>query len=139
LADIAVEETRSFDLMLVLDVVEHLEDYFFFLRRIRSRARHKIFHFPLDLSAQAVARKDGMMKRRLDHSHLHYFTKELALQVLLDTGYEVLDWVYAPRSNELGPHLIQKLFRLPRSIFYALHQDLAVRVLGGYSLMVLAS
>jgi Methyltransferase domain len=138
LADFAVEVTQSFDLILVLDVVEHLEDYFSFLRQIRPRARHELFHFPLDISAQAVVRKNGMMKRRLDHAHLHYFTKDLALQVLLDTGYEIVDWLYAPRSNELGPQLIQKLFRVPRSVFYAIQRDLAVRVLGGYSLMVLA-
>jgi cyclopropane fatty-acyl-phospholipid synthase-like methyltransferase len=138
LADLGKEEGAFFDLMLVLDVVEHLEDYFSFLREIRSKARHKIFHFPLDLSAQAVARKNGMMKRRKDHAHLHYFTKELALQVLIDTGYEVQDWVYAPRSNEIGPTTVQKLFRVPRAMFYAVHSELAVRVLGGYTLMVLA-
>jgi Methyltransferase domain len=137
-ADFTVEITPCFDLMLVLDVIEHLEDYYSFLRQIRPRARQKLFHFPLDISAQAVVRKNGMMKRRLDHAHLHYFTKELALQVLLDTGYEIVDWIYAPRSNEIGPHSIQKLFRLPRSVFYSVHRDLAVRILGGYSLMVLA-
>lgn len=138
LSDFAVEQTPSFDLILVLDVIEHLEDYFSFLRQIRSRGLYKLFHLPLDISAQAVVRRSGMMKRRLDHAHLHYFTKELGLQVLADTGYEIVDWLYAPRSNEIGPRLIQKLFRAPRSIFYGIHPDLAVRVLGGYSLMVLA-
>jgi hypothetical protein len=138
IADVGEVKGLPVDLMLILDVVEHLEDYFSFLRGIRSRARHKIFHLPLDISAQAVVRKNGMMKRRIDHAHLHYFTMELGLQALRDTGYEVLDWFYAPRSNEIGPHFVQKLFRIPRSIFYAIHPDLAVRILGGYSLMVLA-
>jgi hypothetical protein len=138
LSDFAAEPTPSFDLILILDVIEHLEDYFSFLRQVRSRGRYKLFHLPLDLSAQAVVRKNGMMKRRVDHAHLHYFTKELGLQVLADTGYEIIDWIYAPRSNEIGPHLIQKLFRAPRSIFYGIHRDLAVRLLGGYSLMILA-
>lgn len=138
LGDLTQERSRSFDLLLVLDVVEHLEDYFSFLRDIHRHARHTVFHFPLDLSVQAVVRKEGLMKRREMHAHLHYFTKELAVQILRDTGYEVQDYLYAPRSNEIGPDLIQKAFRLPRSLFFAIHQDLAVRVLGGYSLMVLA-
>ena len=66
-------------------------------------------------------------------------TKELALEALIDTGYKVLDHFYAPRSKEIGPDLIQKIFRMPRALFYAIHRDLAVRVLGGYSLMVLAT
>jgi len=139
LADLGKEPEVGFDLLLVLDVVEHLEDYFTFLREIRPRAKHKIFHFPLDLSVQAVLRKRGLMIRRELHAHLHYFSKDTALQTLWDTGYQVLDYFYLPRSNEIGPTLLQKAFSLPRSLSFAIHKDLAVRVLGGYSLMILAS
>jgi cyclopropane fatty-acyl-phospholipid synthase-like methyltransferase len=138
LADLGKEEGIFYDLLLVLDVIEHLEDYFTFLREVRSKGQNKVFHFPLDLSVQAVVRKNGIMKRREEHAHIHYFTKELALQVLADTGYEILDYFYAPRSNEIGPQLIQKVFRFPRAVFFSIHKDLAVRVLGGYSLFVLA-
>lgn len=138
LADASAEKDASFDLLLVLDVIEHLEDYFSFLRKIRPLAQHKIFHFPLDLSVQAIARRRGLLKRREDHAHLHYFTKETALETLKDTGYQVVDYLYAARSNEIGPTMLQKAFRLPRSIFFAVNKDLAVRVLGGYSLMILA-
>ena len=137
-ADIIAEPELSFDLLLVLDVVEHLEDYFSFLRAVRSLARHKIFHFPLDLSVQAVIRRNGLLKRRHDHAHLHYFTKETALETLTDTGYTVQDCFYAPRSNEIGPNILQKIFRIPRAALYSIHQDFAVRLLGGYTLMVLA-
>jgi SAM-dependent methyltransferase len=138
LADITREPALSFDLLLMLDVIEHLEDYFSFLRAVRTIARYKIFHFPLDLSVQAVARRDGLLKRRRDHDHIHYFTKETALATLRDTGYKPLDYFYAPRSNEIGPNLIQKLFRVPRSLLFAVNRDFAVRLLGGYSLMILS-
>lgn len=137
LADPSKEE-NFYDLLLVLDVVERVEDYFSFLRDIRPIARHKLFHLPLDISVQAVIRKGGMMKRRLDYAHLHYFTRELALQSLRDTGYEIQDYCYLPRSNEIGPSLLQKTFRLPRAVLYALHRDFAVRLLGGYSFLILA-
>jgi SAM-dependent methyltransferase len=137
LADITREADLSFDLLLILDVVEHLEDYFSFLRAVRTIARHKILHFPLDISMQAVARQDGLLKRRRDHDHIHYFSKETVLATLQDTGYKPLDYFYLPRSNEIGPDLIQKLFRVPRSFLFALHRDFAVRLLGGYSLIVL--
>lgn len=129
---------KNYELLLVLDVVEHVEDYFAFLRSMRPVARYKLFHFPLDMSVQAVIRRNGMMKRRLDHAHLHYFTKELALQALIDTGYEIQDYIYTPRSNEIGPSLLQKVFRLPRALLYSMNHDFAVRVLGGYSFMILA-
>jgi SAM-dependent methyltransferase len=138
LADITQERDLRFDLLLVLDVIEHLEDYFSFLRAVRGLARYKVFHFPLDISVQAVLRKDGLMKRRRDHDHVHYFSKETVLATLADTGYQILDCFFAPRSNEIGPNLIQKAFRIPRSILFSIHRDFAVRLIGGYSLMILA-
>src|SRR5579871_5253872 len=56
LADVQVADTPYFDLLLVLDVIEHLEDYYSFLRNIKQKSRYKMFHIPLDLSAQTVLR-----------------------------------------------------------------------------------
>jgi SAM-dependent methyltransferase len=138
LADIR-DENAYFDLALILDVIEHLEDYFTFLREIKSKARSFIFHVPLDLSVQTVARSYGLLKRRALHDHLHYFTKDTALRTLEDTGYAIRDHIYTPRSNEMGTEVIQKLLKFPRAALYRAHQDTAVRFLGGYSLLVLAS
>jgi len=138
LADVAQEDDTVFDLMLVLDVVEHVEDYFGFLKGIRPKSELKIFHIPLDLSVQTVLRKGALLKRREVHGHLHYFTKETALETLRDVGYEPLDYFFTPRCVELGEETAQKIARLPRKIGFAIHQDLTVRLLGGYGLLVLA-
>jgi hypothetical protein len=37
-----------------MDVVEHLEDYFSFLREIRPKGEFKMLHIPLDLSVQTI-------------------------------------------------------------------------------------
>lgn len=131
-------EAVVFDLVLILDVIEHLEDYFSFLREVKRRGRFTIFHIPLDVSAQTIFRRNGLMKRRNMYAHLHYFTKEIALQILKEAGYSLLDCRYTPRSNELGSEWVQKLLRLPRTVGFALNRDFTVRALGGYSLLVLA-
>jgi SAM-dependent methyltransferase len=138
LADLVHEEDSFFDLMLVLDVIEHVEDYFGLLRGIRSKSDLKIFHFPLDLSVQAVLRKRGLLRRREMYGHIQYFTRETALETLRDVGYEVLDYFYTPRCIEMTKGLIQKIAIVPRKMCFAIHQDLAVRLLGGYSLLILA-
>jgi len=127
-----------FDLLLMLDVFEHVEDYMGLVRSVRSKAKQKMFHIPLDLSVQAVLRKNGLLLRRDHHAHLHYFTKETALRTLTDVGYTIVDYFYTPRCIELGDLFIQKMARIPRQISFALAPDLTVRVLGGYSLLVLA-
>src|SRR2546423_11919505 len=51
-----LDEEVHFDLVMAIDVFEHVEDYFTFLRKLRTKATHKIFHIPLELSAQMVFR-----------------------------------------------------------------------------------
>ncbi len=139
LLDIRRDECDTyFDLLLMLDVFEHVEDYIGLVRAVRSKARQKLFHIPLDLSVQAVLRKNGLLLRRDHHAHLHYFTKETALRTLTDVGYTIVDWFYTPRCIELGDLFVQKIARVPRTLCFAGLPDLTVRVLGGYSLMVLA-
>jgi len=127
-----------FDLMLILDVFEHVDDYLGFVRDVRPKGKYKLFHIPLDLSVQAVARRNGLLRRRDNFAHLHYFTKETALRTLTDVGYKLVDYFYTPRCIELGDMFIQKIARLPRQVCFAVAQDLSVRFLGGYSLLVLA-
>src|SRR5882762_5193451 len=64
-------DTITFDLLLCLDVFEHVEDYFSFLRGLRDKATHKIFHIPLDLSMQWVGRRAPLMRVREQAGHLH--------------------------------------------------------------------
>jgi cyclopropane fatty-acyl-phospholipid synthase-like methyltransferase len=137
LADISQEDS-FFDLSLVLDVFEHVEDYYGFLNGIRQKSDLKIFHIPLDLSAQAVLRQRGLLKRRELYGHIQYFTKETALETLRDVGYEVLDYFYTPRCIELAKEALQKMAVLPRKACFAINEDFTVRVLGGYSLLALA-
>lgn len=137
-ADIFDEPDAYFDLLLVLDVVEHVEDYFAFLRELKPLAHNKIFNFPLDLSVQALLRNDGLMMRRRTYGHLHYFTKDMVLQSLAGEGYEVLDWFYAPFGMDFPVGMKGKIIRWPRMLFSAISQDLTARLLGGFSLFVLA-
>ncbi len=138
LADFREENGNFFDLILVLDVIEHLEDYFGFLRQLKARSRYKIFHIPLDLSIQTVFRKNALLKRRDMYGHLHYFTKETAMQILRDASYEVMDYFYTPRSIELASGAGEKVLKLPRKLCFAIHRDWAARLLGGFSLLILA-
>jgi cyclopropane fatty-acyl-phospholipid synthase-like methyltransferase len=138
LADFGQETDQFFDLILVLDVIEHLPDYFSFLQRLKARSRFKIFHIPLDLSVQTVFRKNALLKRRDMYEHIHYFTKETALGTLRDCGYEVVDYFYTPRSIDFAMTPGQILLKLPRRLLFAVDKDFAARLLGGFSLLVLA-
>ena len=140
LEDLLLDERGDlFDVVMAIDVIEHVEDYFGFLRRLRTRGTYKVLHIPLDLSVQAVFRNMPMHSRR-SSGHVHYFTKETALATLIDTGYEIVDFYYTSGSLDLASSTSWKgkLAWPGRRLLYSLHQDLAVRMLGGFSLLVLA-
>jgi 2-polyprenyl-3-methyl-5-hydroxy-6-metoxy-1,4-benzoquinol methylase len=139
LDDLLLLDEAYFDIVLAIDVFEHVEDYFGFLRRLRKKGQFKIFHIPLELSVQTVFRGSPILRQRRSLGHIHYFTKETALAGLIDTGYEILDHFYTSHCIDLPAKSLKNSFaRIPRKIAYQLHRDLAVRMLGGFSLMVLA-
>jgi hypothetical protein len=138
LEDIPKEPYEHFDLLLVLDRLEHEEDYFSFLRSIKPLAPYKIFHQVLDISVYSLLQRDGLTKRQRLFQDLHFFTKDTFLQTLQDEKYEILDWFYAPRSIFRSSNLKDKIRQVPRALCFALTKDFAVRLLGGYTLFVLA-
>jgi SAM-dependent methyltransferase len=129
-----------YDLLLMLDVFEHVPDPFSFLDNSRSYADYFIFHIPLDLSASSVARDTNtLLRSRSQVGHLHYYTKNLALATLQDTGYEIINWRYTGAYlNVPNRSLKTRLAAIPRQLLCAFNKDLGVRLLGGETLIVLA-
>lgn len=138
-ADLLAESEMTFDLMLVIDLIEHLDDYYGFLRKLKPLGRHTIFHIPLDLSAYSVWRSYPILDLRASVGHIHYFTKDTALAALRETGYQIVDWFYPVQQPVWrGKPARQKVLTLLRQLLLRANPDLAVRLLGGRSLMVLA-
>ncbi len=128
----------NFDLLLVIDVFEHVDDYLGFLKLCKNRANNIIFHIPLDISVQGILR-NTLMKTREQVGHLHYFNKETALASLSDSGYKIIDYFYTAGSLELPRKaFISKIAILPRKLMYKVNKDFTVKLLGGFSLLVLA-
>lgn len=138
-ADVFCENNKNFDVVMAIDVFEHVDDYLGFLRNIKSVGSYKIFHIPLDLSVQTVFRAGPLDCLRKHVGHLHYFTKETALASLEYAGYEIVDYFYTPGSlDDPNRGWKARLMNIPRRAFYNINNDITVRLFGGYSLMVLA-
>jgi hypothetical protein len=134
-----LDEPAHFDLAMAIDVFEHVEDCFTFLRKMKGKARYKLFHIPLDLSALSLLRRHKLVDMRRSVGHIHYFSRETALALLEDTGYKVLDCAYTCGTTELaGQGWKTQLMKVPRRVLHAISPHVAARTLGGYSLLVLA-
>jgi SAM-dependent methyltransferase len=133
-----LEISDRHDLLLMMDVFEHVEDYLGFLRKCSTKTKYAIFHIPLDISILGIIRNVPMNARK-SVSHIHYFTKQTAIATLIDSGYEVLDYFYTAGMIELpNKSIMSKVAAIPRRILYSINKDFAVTLFGGFSLLVLA-
>ena len=133
----AFSSGRHYEIAMAIDVIEHVEDLFPFLRHMRTISDYQLYHIPLDLSAQSVLRGNALIAKRDQVGHLHYFTKETALASLKDTGHTIIDHIYTASANDLYPGFRSTALKPLRKMLFSAAPDLAVRMLGGYSLMVL--
>lgn len=138
--DLTTMENIHTELMLVIDVVEHVDDFYGFLRKIKSKSTYFVFHIPLDLSCRTVMKSHVLLQQRKSVGHIHYYTKEMVEWALQDTGYEITDWGYTKPVVDIQPADSIKRFlkKILRNISFALNKDWSVKKWGGYSIMVLA-
>lgn len=126
------------DVLMAIDVIEHVEDYMGFVRAMQPRAEWKLFHIPLDLSAQGLLRAAPMIRTRRAFGHLHSFCKDTALATLSDCGHEIVDWNYTYGAETMPRGgLRTRLLNVPRRMIRVIDRDFAVRLLGGASIMAL--
>lgn len=130
---------KSYEAVLLLDVLEHVANPHQFLMDIKHRAEYLVIHFPLDLSALSVLREKPLLYVRNKVGHIHYFTKGLAIELLKECGYEVIDFQYTGATFSAPQRGIKtKLFSWFRRLIYSINKDMGVRLLGGETLIVLS-
>ncbi|MEP7374240.1 MAG: class I SAM-dependent methyltransferase [Chitinophagaceae bacterium] len=128
------------DLVLVLDVVEHIDDVYSFLRRLRDRGKNFIFHIPLDMSCRTLLKPHVLLQQRTDVGHIHYFTEEIMLWMLRDVGFDVQYLIYTkPDVDLIKPASFKQwVKKVLRKLSYSINKKLSVKLWGGYSALVLA-
>jgi len=132
------DNSTIYDIILAMDVVEHIEDYLGFLRDLNKYGKYKIFNFPLDMNVLDTFR-NSQLRYRKQYGHIHYFSKDTVLEALQESGCEIIDYFYVPGGNVMSCKTITScLLKLPRILGFKINKDLTVRTFGGFSLMVLA-
>ena len=139
IANFIKSEPDHYDVLLMLDVLEHVADPHGFLSGVKTYSDYIVIHFPLDLSALSILRETPLLHVRKKVGHIHYFTKGLALELLDECGFEVIDYHYTGAAiSSPQRDFKSRLFGQFRQLIYFLNKDFGVRLFGGETLMVLA-
>jgi SAM-dependent methyltransferase len=140
LGDFHAVNNKVYDVLLMLDVFEHVRDPYTFLEKSANAAKYFIFHIPLDLSASSVLRGWPLMNTRKKVGHLHFYTKDLAIETVLDSGYKIIESKYTGASLNMPNRTLKtRLASIIRRFIYAISKDWGVRLIGGETLIVLAT
>jgi hypothetical protein len=130
---------KNLDVLLVIDVFEHVPDYMGFLTQCQKQATYKVYHIPLDVHVSSVVR-NTFGKARDVLGHIHYFTADSALAALKDTNHEIIDYFYTQSALGLyqyHPQFKTAVANIPRWVLGKINLPLTARLFGGYSLLVL--
>ena len=128
---------QRFELLLCIDVFEHVEDPFAFLRALRRHASWFVFNIPLEMHVAGILINHQLWTRR-QLGHLHYYTAALARETLRECGYTIVAADYPSRLTDEPRSAGEWLFWLPRKLGALLHPEFSARIFGGTSLLVLA-
>jgi predicted TPR repeat methyltransferase len=130
-------EIGFYDLQLVIDVIEHIDNYFNFLTGIVSKSKYTIFHIPLDMCVWSLFRENMLIESKERVGHIHNFTEDFILNILTEYGFEIIDVMYTePISNQMSTK--QKFINLIRRFIFRINKKFSTKTLGGYSILVLA-
>jgi predicted TPR repeat methyltransferase len=132
----AKSETIFYDLQLVIDVIEHIENYFEFLSQIVSKSRYTLFHIPLDMCMWSLFREKMLIESKDRVGHIHNFTEDFIKSILSDRGFEIIDEVYTEPIIQATSNK-QKFINIIRKILFKINKRFCVKTLGGYSILLL--
>lgn len=128
-----------YDLVVLLDVFEHVSDPVSFIRQLSLMTNLIVFHIPLDDSIFSWIR--GLQRQNLVYpGHLIVLDAASAINLLTMAGLRVIDFEFSP--SFLSPsgkmtHL-QKLMVPFRALMFRINPYLAQKIFAGISLTVLA-
>lgn len=132
-----IQNEAPYDAQLVIDVIEHVEDYFLFLKKIKNKAKYTVFHIPLDMCIWTLFREKMLIEAKDRIGHINIFTEQFILSILKDSGYTIIDKIFTkPLPNNRT--LKEKIITATRNFLFALSPSFCAKTIGALSIMVLA-
>jgi len=132
---------KEFDILIVSDVFEHVDDYYGFLQALKRKAKYLIFNIPLQMNLISLLRRKNIFEISYNQvGHLHFFSNKTAKLALEKNGYQILHTAYAKnRFFEIKKQFTVKKFLIviPEFLLGLINEDLSSDIFGGYSLVAI--
>ncbi|MGI8951401.1 MAG: class I SAM-dependent methyltransferase [Chitinophagaceae bacterium] len=130
------DENYFFDVILVIDVIEHVDNYFKFLDGIINKSKYTIFHIPLDMCVWSLFREKMLLESKERVGHIHNFTEDFIKSILIDHGFKILQQIYTAPTFQVKS-LKQTFINNIRKFLFRINKKFCSKTLGGYSILLL--
>jgi len=130
-----VDALPACDMVMGIDVVEHVADDIGFVRAMAAKSDHIVLRIPLDVSALDSVRPARMLEARRRFGHRSVYTVDLALALVQDAGLQVV----THRTDRVPVRAASRIGRVSdkaRRVLHFLAPEATTRWLGGYSLLI---
>lgn len=136
-----IDQILHFDIAVVADVFEHINDYYIFLEKLSTKANYIIFNIPLDISVFGLF-FNSVLQTRKRVRHVHYFYGDMILNILNEYKMKPIKYryinnrIYALNNNEIG--IIKKVaYTVIIGLSFLIGKKYTALIFGGYSMTVL--
>lgn len=130
---------NGLDFIFCMDVIEHVENPFEFLRNLSNKSKYLILHLPIEHSIGHLLMRNPTQSYNT-FKHIHFFSWESANLLIKESQFELVNYQFTAASdvvlNMPGSFKI-KLSRWLRYFAYQLNPQIAAIVGGGSVLLLL--
>ena len=136
--DVLTVDRLDYDLCLLIDILEHIEDPAAFVRALHARGiTEYVIHLPLESNWLSVLRgRTDPLSSKV--GHLRFYGVNSALTLFEQAGLNVMKWVFTPELDldiKLHRTPLSVLGYLPRKLLCCMSPRLAARAIGGLAMM----
>ncbi len=138
--DILKNDIEKFDLVLALDIVEHIDDELF-LQKIKNTGRYFIFKVPIEDNflnnffkkvsfGKIDQRKDSLEK----YGHINYYTEDSFLKLLKREDYKIIDKTRMPLPKR--SKLLREFLRIVFLPLWFISEKYYLKFNGGFTIVL---
>jgi SAM-dependent methyltransferase len=128
------------DILLCIDVLEHLEDPIQNLRVMVNMSPILLLRVPLEMDL--VSRLIGQKRTKRRYGHINFFSSSRLLSTLRDSGLKVVDFSYSVGALNLKTDpqasIFIKLVRLIRRTAWKMDPSICLQIFGGTAIEIFA-
>lgn len=133
------DDDRKFDIGLLVDVIEHIENPGDFVRACGKSCKYLLLHIPLEDNYNFKLRNqyEYVLKK---FGHINYFNARSCIEFLETSGMKIVNYKYTPGFilPSARIHLPAKIALIPRLLLGFISKPFCARTLGGYHLTAFA-